>query len=195
MTTTFGKTALFAVALSFMAAVPTATADDGCCKPAVTSSHESSITVNARPELVYRSLVNLKEDDADKVKALSRKPNECLVEEIFDDLPMIGKAKCIYKEVYTPGKRVEYKLVESDKFKVFEGCWRLTPTADGEKTQVSLTSAVEINTCMPFAKQIAGMQTKKEVKERLASLKKVCEKEQLSAAVSQTTQKNAATVH
>jgi len=108
---------------------------------------------------------------------------------------MIGKAKCIYKETYTPGKRIEYKMVESDKFKVFEGCWKLTPSADGVTTKVSLSSAVEINTCMPFAKQIAAMQTKKEVKERLTALKKVCEKEQLSSAISQsTTQKNASTV-
>lgn len=191
MTSKFGKTTLCAVALSFMAIAPSAMAEDGCQK-SVSSNHESSLTVNAPSNLVYRAIVNLKEDEGDDVKALSRKGNECLVEEIFSDLPMIGKAKCIYKETYTPGKRIEYKMVESDKFKTFEGCWRLTPSADGEKTTVSLSSVVEIDTCMPFAKQIAAMQTKKEVKERLTTLKKVCEKEQVS--VSQSTQKSDSTV-
>lgn len=191
MTTQFVKTILSAVALSFMVAVPSATAEDDCQK-SVSSNHESSVTVNARTDLVYRTIVNLKEDEGDDVKAISRKGNECLVEETFTDLPMIGKAKCIYKETYTPGKRIEYKMVESDKFKTFEGCWRLSPSADGEKTTVSLSSVVELDTCMPFARQIAAMQTKKEVKERLSSLKKVCEKEQLS--VSQSTQKSSSTV-
>lgn len=193
MTTKLVKPILCAVALSFVVAVPGAIAGDSC-QTSVTSNHESSVTVNASSELVYRTIVNLKEDEGDDVKALSRKGNECLVEETFSDLPMIGKAKCIYRETYTPGRKIEYKMVESDRFKIFEGCWRLTPSADGEKTTVSLSSVVEIDTCMPFAKQIAAMQTKKEVKERLTALKKVCEKEQLSSAGSQSTQKNSSTV-
>lgn len=65
----------------------------------------SSCVVNAKPEIVYNSIIKLREDSADTVKTLSHEGNECLIEETFDSLPIIGEAKCVYKEVYTPHKR------------------------------------------------------------------------------------------
>lgn len=141
----------------------------------------SSCVVNAKPEIVYNSIIKLREDSADTVKTLSHEGNECLIEETFDSLPIIGEAKCVYKEVYTPHKKIEYYMIRSAKFKAFEGKWMLHPTDDGEGTKLSLSSFVDVDLPVPFAKQLTSMTTMKGVKRRLKEVKANSEKLALSS--------------
>jgi hypothetical protein len=103
-----------------------------------------------------------------------------VLEERFPGLPLIGEAKCVYKEVYTPYSRIEYSMVRSDKFKAFEGRWLIVPTEDGNATRLSLSSYVDVDIPLPFAKQIAKIQTSHGVSERLQEVKSSCEKKQVA---------------
>jgi hypothetical protein len=142
------------------------------------------IIVNAKPEEVYNAIRRLRDDSQDTVKELSHQANHCVLEEKFPGLPLVGDAKCVYEEVYTPYSRIEYSMVRSDRFKAFEGRWLLLPTEDGTATRLSLSSYVDVDIPLPFAKQLCKLQTSHGVKERLQEVKAVCEKNQLAQSKS-----------
>ncbi len=183
------RVVLAAVAASFLILTP-AMADDGCGsdKGAATEKVRGSrlqTIVKASPAVVYDAIIGLRKEHDDSVKEVSRTHNECVLEETFSDLPLVGQAKCVYKEVYTPHERIEYKMMHSDKFRAFEGRWTLTPVENGTKTVLSLSSYVDVPLPIPFAKQIAQLQTKRGVKERLDAVKKSSEATQVSTAKKQ----------
>jgi hypothetical protein len=138
------------------------------------------VIVNAKPEAVYNAIRRLRDDSDSTVKELSRQANHCVLEETFPGLPLIGDAKCVYEEVYTPNHRIDYSMVRSNKFKAFEGRWLLVPTEDGTATRLSLSSYVDVDIPLPFAKQICKLQTSYGVKERLQEVKSTCEKNQMA---------------
>lgn len=141
------------------------------------------ITINASPRIVYDVIRNLRNTMHKKqVRELSKTKNHTMIEETFHVLPVIGKAVCVYKETYVPGKQISYHMVRSERFKAFEGKWLITKCSTG-KTQLSLSSYVDAGMShIPFAKQITRMETKKGIKKRLASVKKIAEKKQIAMA-------------
>ena len=142
----------------------------------------SKEVVRAKPAVVYQAIVDLRHQGPNTVKEVSHKGNVYILEERFPSLPLIGKARCVYKEVHTPDKRIEYNMVSSDKFKAFEGVWDIRPIDGGEHSLVSLTSYVDLAIPLPFAGKITRMQTAKGVKDRLAQVKKNSEQAQLSSS-------------
>lgn len=140
--------------------------------------HVEKVVIKAPPKIVYDTILNLRKSYPQNVKELSRSKQHCLVEETFNVLPVIGKAKCVYKETYVPHKQVSYKMVESPRFKAFEGRWTLTPLNGGKHTNLALSSFVDPGINLPFARQITKMETKKGIKKRLTAVKKKSEKKQ-----------------
>lgn len=137
--------------------------------------------IKARPEVVYNAIIKLRDESKDTVKEVSRDgQHSCVLEETFDDLPVIGKAKCTYREVYVPYKKIEYSLIKSEKFRAFEGTWLLSPTDDGQSTNLSLSSYVDVDLPVPFAKQLTKMTTMRGVKRRIKMVRASCEKQALS---------------
>ncbi|MBU6454416.1 MAG: hypothetical protein KGS72_21790 [Cyanobacteria bacterium REEB67] len=148
------------------------------------SCHE--IIINATPEAVYKAIIQLREESQDSVKQLSHEANHYVLEETFPGLPFVGEVKCVYKEVYTPFSRIEYSLVRSARFRAFEGRWLLRPIDDGAATRLSLSSYVDVDIAIPFAKQITKVQTSFAVKERLQEVKQTCEKMRVARAKSRS---------
>lgn len=134
--------------------------------------------VMAPPELAFQSVRAMREEDPSGCKVLSSSPEECVVEEIFDGLPVIGNAVCVYKETYEPSKTIGFKMIRSDKLKAFEGEWTFEPTDDGRHTLVRLRSYIDAGLKIPFAKQLTQMAGSSEVKRQLADLKQSAEARQ-----------------
>ncbi len=143
---------------------------------------QSHLTVNATPKQVYDSIIKLRLESNNKIREVENKGNICLIEEKFENLPIIGKAYCVYKETYTPYKLIEYSLVNSDKFKSFEGRWNIAPANNGNHTLLTLTSYIDVDVHVPFAKQLTKLQTMNGVKRRLKAVKELSETKRLSAA-------------
>lgn len=137
---------------------------------------ESSLIINASPQSVFEHIQSSRNMEPSRRKLVSHEGNVAVIEENFDDVPFIGKVKCTYQEIETPGKRVEYKMIKSDKFKSFEGVWDLTPTADGE-TLVKLHAFTESKISVPFAAAIGNPSALRDVQRRLKNLKTWTEKD------------------
>lgn len=131
--------------------------------------------VHAPIKVTYEALRNLLVEDPDGTKILSSNEHECVVEEIFDKLPVIGQAVCVYKETYDAPNKVAFKMIRSDKLKAFEGEWTLTEIENGKATLVKLHSYVDTGLKIPFAKQMTQMASSGEVKQHLEVLKKQAE--------------------
>lgn len=135
----------------------------------------SKLTIQAPADVIYDTILGLRHNTPNVVKELEKSGDTAVLEETFQDLPFVGKAKCTYQENYTPCKSVEYHMLHSDKFKCFEGMWSLSPSADGKSTDVQLSSHIELDLPIPFLKQVTNTQTLKGVKERLEKVKQISE--------------------
>ena len=132
--------------------------------------------VKAPLKITYDTLRNLRSEEPDGSKIISSSETECVVEEIFDKLPVIGQAVCVYKETYEGPNRVAFKMIRSDKLKAFEGEWTLTEADGGKSTIVKLHSFVDVGLKIPFAKQMTQMASTGEVKHHVDNLKHRAEK-------------------
>src|SRR5262249_19896299 len=102
---------------------------------------DESTVIDAPCEIVWQALQQLRTLDSGRRKQISYENGEAVIEEAFLALPIVGEARCKYKECETPTSEIKYSLISSDKFKIFEGSWMLTPEGDG-KTKVRLTADV-----------------------------------------------------
>lgn len=134
--------------------------------------------VMAPPELAFQSVRAMRDEDPSGCKVLSSSQNECVVEEVFDGLPVIGNAVCVYKETYEPSKTIGFKMIRSDKLKAFEGEWTFEPTDQGQHTLVRLRSYIDTGLKIPFVKQLTHIAGTSEVKRQLADLKQSAEAKQ-----------------
>lgn len=142
--------------------------------PAQARAHkpvEATMVIKAPPEEVFQLIQESRNREPHRRKLISHENGVAVIEEKFDDLPIIGKTTCTYKEVETPGKKIEFTMVNSDKLKAFEGVWDLSPLDGGKATLVKLSSYTEPKLNVPFAKEIACNSALKDVHRRLANLK------------------------
>lgn len=141
------------------------------------NSVSAAVTVNARPGLVFEAIRMQRTTDPAR-KVISSSGNEIVIDEHFHGLPVIGRARCTYKEIESPPERLEYCLIDSDKFKTFAGSWTLSPSADGQSTEVRLTTSLETGLRLPFAKQLTNTHALKDVQRRLHRVKTHAEEQE-----------------
>ncbi len=134
----------------------------------------STVMVSASPQTVYEAIKMQRQVDPAR-KLVSYQGAEAVIDENFSGLPVIGSAKCLYKEVESSPGRVEFQMVSSDKFKRFEGCWTLTPLEGGRRTELKLSSYLETGVHVPFARQITNCSVRKDVLRRLGRVKVLAE--------------------
>lgn len=130
-----------------------------------------SVLVNACPDVVFDAIKKSRYQDPSRRKVVHSDDKSAVLEEHFTGLPILGDVNCRYKEVEFGQKRIEYQILTSDKFKSFDGAWELEPVQEGKATLLKLSSHVESQIRVPFAKQITAVGTKKDIKRRLSNIK------------------------
>lgn len=142
--------------------------------------------VHAPLKVTYDALRNLRTDEPDGTRIISSNDGECVVEEIFEKLPVIGTTTCVYKETYEAPNKVAFKMIRSDKLKAFEGEWTLTEVDNGKATLVKLQSYVDTGLKIPFAKQLTAATSHGEVKDHVETLKRHAELRERKIAAGST---------
>lgn len=128
-----------------------------------------SVLVRGTPQEVFTAIQDSRSSDRRKVLSVSG--NSVLLEEKFNDLPVIGQARCRYREVEVPHQRIDYQIVDSKQFKRFDGKWELCPISGGKATMLKLTSCVDTYLKVPFSKRITDHGNKKDISRRLSDIK------------------------
>jgi len=113
-----------------------------------------------------------KDPDLSYSRVLQQKGNRVLLEQKFNSIPVIGEAVCLMVQEETPLKRIDYKLVKSDKFKDMSGSWILTELPDGS-TQLELFSLLD--TGLPYSQGIINNVLQDKINKRLNRVKNAAE--------------------
>ncbi len=145
------------------------------CSQLSSDAQSGSIVVNAAPGQVFQAIKQSRYQEPDRRKVVSSDSNSAVLEEWFKGLPIIGDATCRYIETEKHNQRIDYKILSSDKFKAFDGAWELEPINEGRATKLKLSSYVEPNLKVPFAKQLAAHNTRRDIKRRLTNIKQSVE--------------------
>ncbi len=155
--------------LAIVLAIPASAGDAGF------KGVSAQIVVKSDPQRIFEAIRELRHQGKVSVTVLSSEGNTDTLEEKWDDLPIIGHAFCRYRETYVPFERIEYKMIDSDHFKAFEGRWTLTRQNDGS-TLVALSSYVQTDLNVPFGHQLTNFTTMRNIHKRLDEVKRLCER-------------------
>jgi len=173
------------LAAQIIAAAPSAIGREHTQKPDKTSATvkdqlepvSAHIKIAAPASVVWQVVHEERKHDPDLAysKVISEGNNEFLLEQKFTLLPVIGTSVCQMQQKETPGSRIDYKLIKSDRFKVMEGSWVLVPSADNQSTTLELTTTLDLG--MPVPRGIINHVTAKKLERRLQHIKQMAEKE------------------
>lgn len=134
-----------------------------------------TMIIDAPVKAVWEAMRTLRKNDPSHRKVLSSSGGDYVVEEKFDNIPVLGNAVCTYKEHEVPMKKLEYSMIKSDKLKAFVGEWNLAPAGDN-KTKLELSSRTDAGISIPFAGKITRGRTAKSIEKRLEEVRDIATK-------------------
>jgi len=155
----------------------------------------SRILINAPVEIVWKMVHEERENAPNLVYSKLHKEDTNLLvfEQKWTIVPFIAATTCVISEQEVPYKRIDYKVIKSNQFKVMEGAWIFTPverssisgrsaTVDEHAasepgltaTELELTTHLELRRLAPM--KIVNAMAKKKIEQRLAHIKELAEK-------------------
>lgn len=143
----------------------------------------ASTLIKAPPRIVWEAVHQERQHDPDLEysKVLEKGKNECRLEQKFKLIPVFGTAVCEMKNWEVPLKRIDYKLVKSDRFKAMEGSWVLTSKDNGRATVLELST--HLNMGIPVPGGLMKSVTSKKLTRRLNNVRKMAEDKHKKLAV------------
>ncbi|MBP9091830.1 SRPBCC family protein [bacterium] len=139
----------------------------------------SRILINAPVEIVWKMVHEERESAPNLVYSKLHKEDSNLLvfEQKWTIVPFIATTTCVISENEIPYKRIDYKVIKSNQFKVMEGAWVFTPInsgSDAVKTELELTTHLELRRLAPM--KIVNAMAKRKIEQRLAHIKELAEK-------------------
>lgn len=143
-------------------------------------NHE--VLVNATPKVVWKAIHEERNFDPgiEYSKEISNEGNSSVIEQKFVRIPLLGSVVATTKQTEIPYSRIDYQLVNSDRFKKLEGSWTLQPINGGRATKLGLASKLDIG--IPFSQIFTRNASNKKVIERVAAVKRMAEADQARLA-------------
>jgi hypothetical protein len=143
---------------------------------------KAKILIKASPRVVWETVhaERAHDPDIEYSRVLEQGHNQCLLEQKFCLLPIIGSAVCVMKNVEVPLKRIDYSMIHSDHFKAMDGSWILTSAAEEGFTYLELSTYSDPG--LPVPRQFIEAFTAKKLQKRLTNVKRMAEATQSSIA-------------
>ncbi len=135
------------------------------------------IDINAPEKFVFEAVQKQRNNEVAHRKLISSEGDTFRIDEKMEGVAIYGKVHCIWEEKEIKPHRIDYKLVESDKFKSGFGSWIMTPSPDGKATHLEFLSFLDTGLKVPFAGEITKMAAHNDAKDRLGRIKKLAEEE------------------
>ena len=131
----------------------------------------NTVILDAPPSQVWDAIKAARASDPSHRRVVSYSGTDYVIEETFNKIPMLGSVNCKYVEHELSDKKLQYKMISSDKFVAFNGEWELCPVASGKQTALRLSSFVDTGIKLPFADKITRDSTKRSINVRLSEVK------------------------
>jgi len=133
------------------------------------------IEINAPEKYVFDAVAKQRNNEQSHRKQISADGDTYRIDEKMEGVAIYGKVHCVWEEKEIKPNRIDYKLIESDKFKSGFGSWIMTPSADGKSTSLEFQSFLDTGLKVPFAGEITKMAAHSDAKGRLERIKKLAE--------------------
>jgi hypothetical protein len=139
------------------------------------------VTVNAPLHSVWLSIHEARTEDPDLSNCQVLVDHECssIIKETMV-IPLLGEANCTLSFTDLPPYRMDYKLIESNKFTTFDGSWILLSSRDGLSTVVWLSCSSSLRQHVPSFLMKAI--TARKIDNRLNFVKSLAEKREVHAS-------------
>ncbi len=135
----------------------------------------SKIVIKAPLAEVWSSIHRARSQDPEltSFKILTVDENHAIVRQTMM-LPFLGEARCLLSLTDSPPNRIDYKLIESNSFKTFDGTWLLSPVSYGQSTRIDLTCYSDLK--KPVPQFLLRAITARKMRKRLDFVKFLAEK-------------------
>ncbi len=153
------------------------------CSPVLAKSQKfltERIQIDAKPQAVFETLRKYRTCDLHHRKLVSYDGKKALIDESIDGVPVYGKVHCLWEEKEVPYQRIDYTLVNSDKFAGGSGSYVILASREDGKVTLELESSLESGLHLPFASEISQGAERKDMKARLSLIKRMAEEMKLS---------------
>jgi hypothetical protein len=129
------------------------------------------IEINTPADSVYEAI--RKERDARNHNRHLVGPDgpHAVIKEKVENVPIYGKVNCLWQENEVSSDRIDYTLLESDKFKAGFGSWVLLPGDEKKSTILELSSFIDTGLYLPFAAELTRMAGHGNARQRLEYIK------------------------
>jgi len=141
---------------------------------------KKSIKVNAGQETVWNAIISYRDSQPHRRRIVKSEGQKYTVEESFTGLPMVGSSRVLYEEIEIPCVSIDFKLIEGEHLSKFQGGWLITPSADGQSCEATLTAEFDINLPIPFKENILNELAEMDMNKRLNYVKQTAEAPQPS---------------
>ncbi len=134
---------------------------------------QDSVTVDAKPESVWKALMEYQRDEKTfNKKLLASNEDTVTIKEEFMKLPVVGTQFINYVEVsHQDAQRIDYKLTGSKVLTLFEGSWIIEPNKNGGGVTLTLITEIDTWVPAPFKNKLLRSNTLKGMVKRLAFVK------------------------
>jgi len=134
-----------------------------------------SIKINATPIAVFNAIRKYRTSPIHHRHCVRSTRNRAIIDEHVEAVPIYGTVHCLWQEQEHPYSRIDYCLIDSDKFKSGSGSYIITPpTGDGPVT-LTLESRLDSGSHLPFAKLLTAANSRKDMQLRLEYIKRLAE--------------------
>lgn len=151
-------------------------------QPSGKTDAQASILIKASPRTVWNAihLERSQNPDVEYSRVVQEHGNVKFLEQKFTNIPLLGSVTAVTRQVEDLHKHIDYKLVQSDKFKALEGAWDLAPVNGGRETILQLRSHLDIG--VPFSNIFIRSTAQKKLNRRLQNVKNIAEREEARIA-------------
>jgi len=134
-----------------------------------------AIQINAKPKDVFNAILKYRNSPIDHRRLIQSSPGKAVVDERVSNVPVIGTVHNVWEESEHPFNRIDYHMISSDKFKSSSGSYVITQTDPNGPSVLTLQSELDTGIHIPMAKQLTQTNSRKDMRERLAYIKKLAE--------------------
>jgi len=136
-----------------------------------------SVEIKAPPKFVFEAIRKERDTQSVRRKTIAFDGRVAKIDEQLTNVPVYGNVHCLWEETEYPYQKIDYRMIESDKFKEAYGSWMLNASSDKLSTRLELKNYIDTNLSIPFADQVTRRETLDSEKSRLARVKSSAEAE------------------
>lgn len=147
------------------------------------NSIEESVQINANCEDVMDAIRAYRNSPVDHRRLMSTQGSSAVIDEEVSQAPVVGNVHNVWQEDECGTNRIDYHLLQSDKFKSGSGTYLISQPNHKGPVTLTLRSLIDTGIHFPGCELIARGHFRKDLHQRLSYIKQLAESSNKAAAI------------